>query len=373
MQVLIVRHSPLDICDLTQLYQDSYGELLDYKSLGYGKLKSFLLSIPHVTVKQEGRRWYLSSSEATDGVEVVLPGGKVFGCLGCGTRSNVWGQLLNHMDTCCPDKIKAHKLQQKCRIGHKKCKVPNQEQAIPEPSTERACYSLYGCLCCGDLQGEWTPTLQHMAVCCPERIVDCATNAFQRRCTIGDAMCVVPGHERVDESFRYGCPDCGKLQHSWAECLKHIQECCVILLENKEGLMHKCRLGDDNCEVPGFHSMTDISTDEIKEAARADSHSTEMKENQDRLNDETLSPYDLEVSRLERLVSNYDPLPVSKVQTMYRSEYSNERLHVRGLGFASVEDFVRQIPSIKVTLDKKRNLVLQSSSYSESCSCTCFG
>jgi hypothetical protein len=53
VQDLVARHSPLDICDLSQLYQDCYGELLNYKSLGYGKLKSFLLSVPHITIEQK--------------------------------------------------------------------------------------------------------------------------------------------------------------------------------------------------------------------------------------------------------------------------------------------------------------------------------
>jgi hypothetical protein len=367
VQDLVARHSPLDVCDLSQLYQDSYGQVLNYKSLGYGKLKSFLLSVPHITIEQKERRWYLSASFAQLGDQLrndaVFKGGKLFGCLGCGRRSIVWGQLLNHMDTCCPDKIQGHKLQQKCRIGHKKCKVPHLEEAIPVSSAESAFYRLYGCLNCGDLQGEWMPTLQHMALCCPERIVECATDAFQRRCTIGDTMCDVPGHERRGESVRYGCPDCGKLQHSWAECLKHMQECCVILLEDKDGLMQKCRLVDENCEVQCFQKNPAVSNEEIKEG-RGNNHSVEMKENQNHLNDEThtvtLSPFDLEVSRLRQLVSKYEPLLVSKVQTMYRSEYGNERLHVRGLGFASVEDFVNLIPSIKVTLGNKKKPVLQT-------------
>jgi len=108
-----------------------------------------------------------------------------------------------------------------------------------------------------------------------------------------------------------------------------------------------------------------VSNEEIKEG-RGNSHSVEMKENQNHLNDETrtvaLSPFDLEVSRLKQLVFKYEPLLVSKVQTMYRSEYGNERLHVRGLGFASVEDFVNLIPSIKVTLGNKTKPVLQTSS-----------
>jgi hypothetical protein len=261
VHALVIQNAPLDICHLQQLYQDCFGEVLNFKSLGFGKLKSFVASIPSIDIKMVKSKCMLSSSslspespeQIVNEAGVIVDSQKVYGCLVCGEQSTVYGRVLEHMQQCCPEKCKLPKLQQKCTIGHKKCAVPDCAKTASKPkvltAAEETC-KLHGCLGCSDLQGEWNHCMRHMKQCCPELIVECAGNAFQRRCTLGDELCAVPGHEQGDDDDRYGCLHCGELQCSWRHCLEHMKGCCPSSLVAKEGLLWKCRLEDDKCEVP---------------------------------------------------------------------------------------------------------------------------
>jgi len=386
VQLLVARHAPLGMSDVSQLYQDSFGEFLDYKSLGFGNLKSFVDSLPLVEATKFRSNWILSSSSSVDELSreqsvSIVESSKVFGCLGCGQQHTVWGRLLAHMLECCPEKTITHKLQQKCRIGHKKCAVPNQEKMTKSNPSVEDMGKLYGCLSCGDLQGQWGPCLQHMKECSPELIVDCASNAFQRRCTIGDGMCNVPGHEQGTD-LRYGCPDCGNLVGSWSQCLEHMQECCAILLDNKEGLLWKCRLGGEQCEVPGYDKAASTKShyneatkgaadtneapcgEENQDNQRSYSHVMESDKAKDSppgrdapaVDNETatLSPYDREVARLKHLIAKYQPLVSTKIPELYKNEFQ-ERLYVRGLGFSSLDEFVDLVSFIKVSFARNKH------------------
>lgn len=61
IQTLIAGHDGyVNLGGLPQLYQERFGERLDYKRLGFNKLKSFVQSVPRVDVEKCGNKWMLS-------------------------------------------------------------------------------------------------------------------------------------------------------------------------------------------------------------------------------------------------------------------------------------------------------------------------
>lgn len=128
VELLAAHRSPLDMCDLPQLYQDTFGKFLEYKSLGHRKLTSFVGSLPSALMERAGSAWHLSSSLSQSGCETAIGVGaavtiiKVFGCLGCGKQGNVWGRLLNHMKERCPTRSRRASCSKSAELGTRSAK-----------------------------------------------------------------------------------------------------------------------------------------------------------------------------------------------------------------------------------------------------------
>lgn len=236
VQLVRLHSGPLDVCKLPALYRDSYYSNLDYKSLGFSKLKSFLESTQTIKLKTSVDGSILASVPRKKGTATVETNGTK---PGMATPTKLWQVqsritllVSRHSDTVTVGNVSAlfeetyrEKLDFK---GLGFAKLTRLLEAIPsiEVRKSNGGHPIHLVLC---ENGDKTHDATKLSV---------------------DSSSHVSGPRSECANNRYGCPDCGELQNRWALCLNHIKECCPELLNVKKGLQQRCMLEHKTCIVP---------------------------------------------------------------------------------------------------------------------------
>jgi len=169
VKCLVSSNAPVDMCDLPRLYQEAYSDGLDYKALGFNKLKEFLATIPSIRIQTSEESLvsllYMSEahsderlnsghdapetsksvSEFEENQEAVVTDDEMrYGCTECGELQDSWGRCLDHLKVCCPELLDNRKgLQQRCMLKHKMCEVPKSRDTMSQSEMPKAFASYY--------------------------------------------------------------------------------------------------------------------------------------------------------------------------------------------------------------------------------------
>eukprot|EP00544_Gedaniella_sp_CCMP2646_P010493 CAMPEP_0202490678 /NCGR_PEP_ID=MMETSP1361-20130828/8010_1 /ASSEMBLY_ACC=CAM_ASM_000849 /TAXON_ID=210615 /ORGANISM="Staurosira complex sp., Strain CCMP2646" /LENGTH=641 /DNA_ID=CAMNT_0049120615 /DNA_START=131 /DNA_END=2056 /DNA_ORIENTATION=+ len=236
VQLVHLHSGPLDVCKLPALYRDSYYSNLDYKSLGFSKLKSFLESTQAIKLKTAVDGSILASVPRNKGTATVETNRTK---PGMATPTKLWQVqsritllVSHHSETLTVCNLSAL-FEETYRVkldfkGLGFAKLTRLLEAIPSIEVRKS--------------NGGHP--MHLVLCENRDKTHDATKLSV------DLSSHVSGPRSEYANKRYGCPDCGELQNKLALCLNHIKECCSELLNVKKGLQQRCMLEHKTCIEP---------------------------------------------------------------------------------------------------------------------------
>jgi hypothetical protein len=324
IELLVVRHPPLDVCKLSYLYRQAFDELLDYKGLGFKKLKPFLATIPSIEMQ-----------EASKGSPLRLALKKNSHAATIARVQMVSKMKLNLNSSSEPDEVARERIRGLVTLHHPVLGMSNLDQLYKETFNENLAHYY--------LSKDFLDTIP---------LIDVKFSTDKSICVLCST-----------ENLHYGCPKCGELQNKWTQCREHLRLCSPELLNNKSGLQQRCMLKHEMCTVPGVASLTATEQPDIPEAFQSyydwarenakDSH----EDDQAGTSLPEISPRGLQLikERIRNLVACRSPLDIAKLPTLYEDTF-HEKLNY-GTS-TKLEHFLITVPSVAVGISEDMSTYL---------------